>query len=75
MHILGMDSTLYSYWLDSNPASATYGNFYSSTTMSGTGYTNSGRGNATKFLTTPYVTAWAQNYFNCASPQLPGMLL
>jgi len=69
-----MDSTLFSYWLDSNPSSPTYGNFYSSTTLPGTGYTNAARIN-TKFLTTPYVSAWAQKFFNCPAAQLPGILL
>jgi hypothetical protein len=74
MHILGMDSTLFGYWLDPDPLSATYGNFYSSTILPGTGYTNATRVN-TKFLITPYVAAWAQNFFGCPAAQLPGMLL
>jgi leishmanolysin len=65
LHILGFDSTLYSSYLD--PATGLH---YSATTILGT--VNSNR-NATTFLTTPYVLAWAKDFFNCSS--LTGMPL
>lgn len=72
LHILGMDSTLYSSWLDSDSTSATYGNVYSSTTTSASSLIASQRPNST-FLTTPNVKAWTQTFFGCATA--PGMLL
>ena len=66
MHILGFDSTLYSTYLD-----PTTGSPYVSTPQI-VGTVNSSRP-ATNFLTTPYVLAWAQNYFNCST--LTGMPL
>jgi hypothetical protein len=68
MHILGFDSTLYSSYLDPNlgyPYTTAPQVFNSSAV-------NSQRPK-TSLLTTPYVTAWAKNFFNCSS--LPGMLL
>lgn len=73
LHILGMDSTLYGTWLDSDSNSATYSNVYSSTTMSANGYISSLRPNTSLFLITPNVQAWTRSYFNC--PTAPGMLL
>lgn len=73
LHILGMDSTLYSSWLDSDPTSPTFNNVYASTTLSATPYIASQRLSSTMFLTTPNVKAWTQTFFGCATA--PGMLL
>lgn len=72
LHILGFDSTRYSTWLDSNETSPTFGNAYSSATASGAGTINSTRP-STIYLTTPYVTKWAQDFFAC--PSLIGMVM
>ena len=66
MHILGFDSTLYSTYLDPNT-----GNVYSSGPQI-VGTVNASRP-ATNFMNTPYVLAWAQNFFNCST--LTGMPL
>lgn len=62
MHILGFDSTLYSTFLD-----PTTGNVYNPS--SGPMLTNSNTINsnrpATSIITTPYVVAWARNFFGC----------
>lgn len=58
MHILGFDSTLYSTYLD-----PTTGNPYASAPEI-TGTVNSNRP-TTKFMTTPYVLAWAKAFFGC----------
>ncbi len=66
MHILGFDSTLYATYLD--PA---VGAPYSlGTTIAG--IVNANRPNTT-FLKTPYVLAWAKDFFGCSS--LTGMPL
>lgn len=72
LHILGMDSTLYSTWLDSDPTSGTYTSNYTATTQSGSGFVSVLRPSST-FLITPNVKAWAQTFFAC--PSTPGMLL
>ena len=64
MHILGFDSTLYPSYLD-----PTTGNPYAATPLL-TLTLNPSRP-ASKLLTTPYVLAWAQNFFGCAN--LTGM--
>ena len=66
MHILGFDSTLYSTYL--NPVD---GNTYGSGPQI-VGSVSSSRP-ATNFMNTPYVLAWARNFFNC--PTLTGMPL
>jgi hypothetical protein len=73
LHILGMDSTIYSGWLDSDPTSPTYTNVYAATTASAASYISIFRPNISMFLITPNVKAWAQTFFGC--PTLPGMLL
>ncbi len=60
MHILGFDSTLYSSYLDPSTGAP-----YSST-PSAVGTVNAHR-NTTKFMTTPFVKAWAQEFFNCST--------
>ena len=66
MHILGFDSTLYSTYLDPNT-----GDVYAPGPQI-VGSVNSNRP-ATNFLSTPYVLAWARNFFNCST--LTGMPL
>lgn len=75
LHILGMDSTLYGSWLDSDPTSATYTNVYDPTTLtiSASPYISTYRPSNTMFLTTPNVKAWTRTFFNCSTA--PGMLL
>lgn len=73
LHILGMDSTLYPYWLDSNPSSGRYSNTYTATTISASGTIHGSRPSSTMFLITPNVRAWTRTFFNCATA--PGMLL
>lgn len=73
LHILGMDSTLYSTWLDSDPTSPTFTYNYTATTVSADGYISVLRPSNTMFLTTPNVKAWTQTFFSC--PSAPGMLL
>jgi hypothetical protein len=73
LHILGMDSTLYGTWLDSDPTSPTYTRNYTTTAISATGYISASRPSNTMFLVTPNVKAWTQTFFNC--PAAPGMLL
>ena len=60
MHILGFDSTLYTSYLD--PA---VGAPYTSAPQI-VGSVNSSRP-ATNFMTTPFVLAWAQSFFNCST--------
>ena len=66
MHILGFDSTLYSSYLD-----PTVGAPYTSGPQI-VGTVSASRP-ATNFLNTPYVLAWAKNFFNCST--LTGMPL
>lgn len=73
LHILGMDSTLYATWLDSDQNSATYADVYTATTMSAAGYISTNRPSTTQFLITPNVKSWTQTFFNC--PSIPGMYL
>lgn len=74
MHIMGLDSTLYPYWLDSDETSSTYAKNYSATTLSGAGIMHSSRTN-TRFMITPNVAKWAQDYYNCPAVDLPGIPL
>lgn len=67
LHILGFDSTLYQYYLDSNTGLA-----YTNPVITASPTVHSSRP-PTNLLTTPNVLSWAQNFFNC--PGLLGMLL
>lgn len=60
MHILGFDSTLYSTYLDPNT-----GNTYASGPQ--TVATVHASRSSTNQISTPYVLAWAKNFFNCNS--------
>jgi len=66
MHILGFDSTLYPTYLDPNTGSPY------TTSPKVAGSMNAKRP-ATNIMTTPYVLAWAKNFFGCSS--LTGMPL
>lgn len=65
IHILGFDSSLYATYL--NTDGNYYGSLYSLLTPIPAGRPT------TYVLTTPFVTAWAQKFFDCLT--LPGMLL
>ena len=60
MHILGFDSTLYTSYLDPSVGAP-----YTSSPQV-VGSVNASRP-TTNFLTTPFVLAWAQNFFNCST--------
>jgi len=62
-------------WLDGNPSSPGYTNNYSQPVISAHPQINPNRSPTSTFLVTPNVASWAQNFFDCASSNLPGMLL
>jgi hypothetical protein len=72
MHILGFDSTLYSTYLDSTNVT-NIGNRYQGAIVTSFNLHSNRTGGNNSILTTPYVTSWAQTFFNCTS--IPGMAL
>jgi hypothetical protein len=68
MHILGFDSNLYTTYLDPNSADGSEYTSYVSASAK-----LHGSRPASILLTTPYVTAWAKDFFGCNS--ITGMQL